>query len=34
MPVAATAEKRRSNFKGWDDPQDDCRLPSLDSIKG
>jgi enoyl-CoA hydratase/carnithine racemase len=28
---AAFAEKRRPNFKGWNDPQDRFRLPSLDS---
>jgi enoyl-CoA hydratase/carnithine racemase len=27
---AAFAEKRRPSFKGWDDPQDRYRLPSLD----
>jgi enoyl-CoA hydratase/carnithine racemase len=27
---AAFAEKRRPNFKGWDNPQDRYRLPSLD----
>ena len=31
---AAFAEKRRPNFKGWDDPQDRYRLPTLDSVKG
>jgi enoyl-CoA hydratase/carnithine racemase len=30
---AAFAEKRTPNFKGWDDPQDRHRLPTLDSIK-
>jgi enoyl-CoA hydratase/carnithine racemase len=30
---AAFAEKRRPNFKGWDDPQDRYRLPSLDPVK-
>ena len=30
---AAFAEKRRPNFKGWDDPQDRYRLPPLDSVK-
>ena len=30
---AAFAEKRKPNFKGWDDPQDRYRLPTLDSIK-
>src|SRR5690242_17948382 len=28
---AAFAEKRRPNFKGWNDPQDRYRLPTLDS---
>ena len=28
---AAFAEKRKPNFKGWDDPQDRYRLPTLDS---
>ncbi len=28
---AAFAEKRRPNFKGWDDPQDRYRLPTLDA---
>src|SRR5215468_4516165 len=28
---AAFAEKRRPNFKGWDDPQDRYRLPTLDT---
>ncbi len=31
---AAFAEKRRPNFKGWDDPQDRYRLPTLDAAKG
>jgi enoyl-CoA hydratase/carnithine racemase len=31
---AAFAEKRRPNFKGWNDPQDRYRLPTLDSVKG
>ena len=31
---AAFAEKRKPNFKGWDDPQDRYRLPTLDSVKG
>ena len=26
---AAFAEKRKPNFKGWDDPQDRYRLPQL-----
>jgi enoyl-CoA hydratase/carnithine racemase len=30
---AAFAEKRRPNFKGWDDPQDRYRLPTLDAAK-
>src|SRR5580698_7747276 len=31
---AAFAEKRRPNFKGWDDPQDRYRTPTLDTLKG
>ena len=31
---AAFAEKRQPNWKGWDDPQDRYRLPTLDSVKG
>jgi enoyl-CoA hydratase/carnithine racemase len=31
---AAFAEKRRPNFKGWDDPKDRYRLPALDTAKG
>ena len=30
---AAFAEKRRPNWKGWDDPQDRYRLPALDTIQ-
>jgi len=30
---AAFAEKRKPNFKGWDDPQDRYRLPTLGSSK-
>src|SRR3954464_175573 len=30
---AAFAEKRRPNFKGWNDPQDRYRLPTLGSVK-
>jgi enoyl-CoA hydratase/carnithine racemase len=30
---AAFAEKRPPNFKGWDDPQDRYRLPTLDDVK-
>jgi enoyl-CoA hydratase/carnithine racemase len=30
---AAFAEKRKPNFKGWDDPQDRYRLPTLDSVR-
>ena len=30
---AAFAEKRRPNFKGWDDPQDRYHLPTVDTIK-
>ena len=29
---AAFAEKRRPNWKGWDDPEDRYGLPTLDSI--
>jgi hypothetical protein len=29
---AAFAEKRKPNFKGWNDPQDRYRLPTLDSM--
>jgi enoyl-CoA hydratase/carnithine racemase len=29
---AAFAEKRRPEFKGWDDPQDRYRLPTLDAL--
>ena len=31
---AAFAEKRRPNFKGWDDPKDRHQLPTLESVKG
>jgi len=31
---AAFAEKRRPNWKGWDDPQDRYRLPTIESVKG
>jgi enoyl-CoA hydratase/carnithine racemase len=31
---AAFAEKRRPNFKGWTDPQDRYRLPTLDRVRG
>ncbi len=31
---AAFAEKRAPNFKGWDDPQDRYRLPTLDTMEG
>ena len=31
---AAFAEKRKPNFKGWKDPQDRYRLPTLDSTRG
>jgi hypothetical protein len=31
---AAFAEKRAPRFKGWDDPQDRYRLPTLDSREG
>ncbi|HZP97897.1 MAG TPA: enoyl-CoA hydratase/isomerase family protein [Reyranella sp.] len=30
---AAFAEKRKPNFKGWNDPADRYRLPTLDSLK-
>ena len=30
---AAFAEKRKPNFKGWDDPEDRFRLPTLDPAK-
>jgi len=30
---AAFAEKRKPNFKGWDDPQDRYRLPTLQTTK-
>src|SRR5437899_6030025 len=30
---AAFAEKRAPNFKGWDNPEDRYRLPSLDAVK-
>src|SRR6516164_9465694 len=30
---AAFAEKRRPNWKGWDDPQDRFHLPTLDDVK-
>jgi hypothetical protein len=29
---AAFAEKRRPNWKGWDDPEDRYGLPTLDSL--
>ena len=29
---AAFAEKRTPNFKGWDDPEDRYRTPSLDDL--
>jgi len=31
---AAFAEKRPPRFKGWDDPRDRYRLPTLDTLKG
>jgi hypothetical protein len=31
---AAFAEKRPPRFKGWDDPQDRYRAPTLDIAKG
>ena len=30
----AFAEKRAPNFKGWNDPQDRYRMPTLDSVAG
>jgi enoyl-CoA hydratase/carnithine racemase len=30
---AAFAEKRKPNFKGWNDPDDRYRLPTVDSVK-
>ena len=30
---SAFAEKRTPNFKGWDNPEDRYRLPSLDAVK-
>src|SRR6266853_2361337 len=30
---AAFAEKRKPNFKGWNDPEDRHRLPTLDSVR-
>jgi len=30
---AAFAEKRKPNFKGWNDPEDRHRPPTLDSVK-
>ena len=30
---AAFAEKRKPNFKGWNDPEDRHRLPTLNSVK-
>jgi enoyl-CoA hydratase/carnithine racemase len=30
---AAFAEKRPPNFKGWDNPQDRYRLPTVESLK-
>lgn len=31
---AAFSEKRKPNFKGWDDPQDRYRMPTLESVRG
>jgi enoyl-CoA hydratase/carnithine racemase len=31
---AAFAERRKPNFKGWDDPQDRYRLPTIESVMG
>ena len=30
---AAFAEKRTPNFKGWDNPEDRYRLPTLERVK-
>jgi len=30
---AAFAEKRKPNFKGWNDPEDRYRLPTVDSVR-
>ena len=30
---AAFAEKRKPNFKGWNDPEDRYRLPTMESVK-
>jgi hypothetical protein len=30
---AAFAEKRAPNFKGWDNPEDRYRLPTLHDVK-
>ena len=30
---AAFAEKRKPNFKGWDDPKDRYLAPTLDTLK-
>jgi len=30
---AAFAEKRKPQFKGWNDPQDRYRTPTLDTLK-
>jgi hypothetical protein len=30
---AAFAKKRKPSFKGWNDPQDRHRLPTLDAVK-
>jgi hypothetical protein len=30
---AAFAEKRPPRFKGWDDPEDRYRLPTLDTLR-
>ena len=31
---AAFAEKRKPNFKGWDNPADRYRLPKVDAAEG
>jgi hypothetical protein len=30
----AFSEKRAPNFKGWNDPQDRYRMPTLESTRG
>ena len=31
--LAAFAEKRKPHFKGWDDPNDRYRTPTIDTLK-